>query len=220
MVQKSKRTLTCLAGILGVMLLYCTKAPVAGGLETTNGIAVRIVSGEMIGHASAPARIIICDTAFTPLEGVSPKYIDSVYSGENGSFTVTGLPPGTYTLIGQTADLTGGCVIKNLPVDPATSATVGDSAHFVPLASLTVVAQTDSHPQYNTQVFIRGTAFYATTDAQGTCSISNIPTGTYRVEAHFIKKGPTLHLYTATGNNVVIGGTGNNPLHLDLVREF
>ena len=216
--------LLILTGLLLPCFLHCSgnePASLAGGLETTNGISVHVDDGMITGATTVPSSIIICDSRYTAPSVDTMWFSDTITTGETGTFSLSGLPDGTYTLIARAGDLTGGCVIPGITVGNDTPDRQYDTIPFVPLAPLTVHTLTDATPCRNATVFIRGTTFNAVTGSDGACTISEVPSGTYRIEAWYVlNKDTEPHLYTSTVDDVVVADTGSAILTMHLSMEF
>ena len=194
------------AAMLLTQLFRCTgNQPdnVAGGLETTNGTTISVVDGTITGITAAHALIIVCDTAYVPVETGPLLFIDTVTSDTKGNFAVPELPQGTYTVITQHTGLSVGCLISPVKVDSAGTTATKDSSVFMPLAEIPVQTRTESAVAPKSIVFIPGTPFQTLTGETGTGLLTGIPSGTYRVQA-YLKKQKDLEpqFYVSTVDNV------------------
>ncbi|MBN1759964.1 MAG: hypothetical protein JW863_16680 [Chitinispirillaceae bacterium] len=209
-------------GLILPLVLLCSgnkPAPLAGGLETTNGIAVRVTDGVITGTASVPSSIIICDSGYSAPALDTFRFADTITTDKNGEFTFSEIPYGTYTLIVRSADLTGGCIIPGITLGNNYSDRY-DSVPFVPLAALTIQTFTASTPCQNTVVFIRGTTFNTITGYDGIGSITHIPSGTYRIEAAYrTEKDLIPQLHTSIANGVAVADSGSPILVMHLLLE-
>ncbi len=225
MTLKSNLLISVLRALLPALMVYCLHCTVsnpdtvAGGLETTNGITFSIANGSISGVTAPKTRVILCDTAYVPPEISPQRYIDTAISDAGGHFTFSELPRGSYALAAGNADLTSGCLITPLMVDPGSSTRINDSALFVPLAALPVQTRSDSTTAAGSIVFIRGTPFATLTGEAGAGSLSGIPSGVYRIEAYLkTQKDLTPVLYTATSEAVRVNET-SSILTLDLKQQ-
>ena len=192
--------------LLLVLLLHCTENTpdnLAGGLETTNGVTIRIIDDTITGVTAAYSRIIICDTAYVPREIKPPRFIDTVISDTKGNFTIQELPRGVYTLVVLNTDIASGCIIRPINVDYDDITALNNTIAFVPLSNIPVQTRIDSAIAPQTIVFIPGTPFQALTGQAGTGLLTGIPNGTYRVNAYLNKPRDLIPFkYTATVNDV------------------
>ena len=212
------RTALGVSGISGLLFLLCSgnPAPQAGGLETTNGLAVCIEADGISGKASSPAMIIVSDTACMPEEIGVRRFADTVFTAEDSTFKITGLPEGTFNIVATTSDHSGGCILRDIRLSPSRPEPRNRFAAFGPVSSLTVKTLIDTVPQRHAVVYIRGTTFSGKTSADGTCTIGNLPGGTYAIEATLLpQKIIETIIYTARAEEVTVA-TAAEPLVLTL----
>lgn len=211
MTQKSNHLFSVLSALLPALIVHCTGTDpnsVAGGLETTNGVTISIADGSISGVTAPHSRVILCDTAYVPPEIDTQWYIDTSISDIRGRFTFSELPKGDYALAVRNTDLTSGCLITPLPVDPANSTRINYSSMFVPLAVLPVQTRADSSTAPKSVVFIKGTPFATITGDTGSGSLTGIPSGSYRIEAYVrVQKDLAPVWYTTTSDVVPVNDT-------------
>jgi hypothetical protein len=159
-------------------------SPLAGGVETTNGLTV-VASGMTVrGSAPAGSTVSIFSESFNPTEKNSRLFTDSesVDSGKTFSF-IPIRDSGSYNIVAINAMTHRGAMIPSFPVRPG----VRDSI-FIPFrllgeirGLLFYVKNSDTIALGSFGVYCKGSNFSTQSDSSGYYTISTIPLGPYRV---------------------------------------
>jgi len=192
---------------------------VAGG-QTLSGVNFDAPLG---GSVSGVVKGATSSGGSAPLGPVSIEvmtadgtWVDNGYSDDDGSYTLTGLPPGTYYLEftpdngdahvpgylggggypGQSVTITAGGAVTGKSVTLPLGATVTGT---IRVGSAAAPANTEVALQSTAYQCERDCWFYAETDSAGAYAVQGVPSGTYSVAAYSPEGSKALTTYYGGG---------------------
>ncbi len=188
-----------------LIVLSCT-LDIAGGSSDHGNAAVAGIISDTLNNGVADITVRLIPSDFNPVKSdFNPDSLSAV-TDDSGKYLIEGVPKGQYTLSGENAARTLGCIRKKIVVDTldidTISATVRKTGHIIICVDSTIWVN-----DLKLTVYIPGTNISEQAEhVNDTVILTGVPSGNHTVLIHSHKLDTTVTIDKEFSNFFVLSG--------------